>query len=71
VRYRYFFIGGTGAIFFLVVHLYKKKKIYTIYDPVECLEYQKRALKSSEQVKNAAEFGECTIERIGPLWPTK
>jgi len=33
--------------------------------------YQKRALQSSEQVKNAAEFGECTIERIGPLWPAK
>jgi len=37
------------------------------YAPIRCFLYQNRALKSSEQVKNAAEFGECTIERIGPL----
>lgn len=44
------------------------KFILNNYDPpIKCFLYQKRALKSSEQVKNAAEFGECTIERIGPL----
>lgn len=37
------------------------------YAPIKCFLYQNRARKSSEHVKNAAEFGECTIERIGPL----
>lgn len=31
--------------------------------------YQKRARKSSEQVRNAGEIGECVIKRTGPLWP--
>jgi len=39
----------------------------THYAPIKCFLYQNRALKSSEQVKNAAELGECTIERMGPL----
>jgi hypothetical protein len=35
-----------------------KSKLIQSYAPIKCFLYQKRALKSSEQVKNAAEFGE-------------
>jgi len=60
----------TNAHFYWINKCFlNKNKKYLIYDSINCFLYQKRALKSSEQVKNADEFGECTIERIGPLWP--
>ncbi len=34
-----------------------------------CLLYQKRALKSSEQVRKAGELGEWVMYLTTPLWP--